>query len=287
MMQIPRDQTRAPIAIIRADHDWWRVRIRPVWDSRHLLWLFVRRDVTLKHVQTILGPVWALTQTAAMAAVFVLLFGKILQAPTDNHPPVLFYLTGISAWYYISQTFNTVSSSFHDNLTLFSKVFFPRIVVPFAIAISNLSTLALQALLIAGVSIWYAGSISPTGITRLLAIPVLVAAALIFSLGAGALLASITIRYRDLAHARPFLIQVWMFLTPVFYPLSAVSVDYRALMLALNPAAGIVEGARFVVLGSTSATAIGLLISVVSGTTIAWFGLALFQRAERTVIDIA
>lgn len=274
--------------IIQPNSRWLAVDWRGLLHYRDLIYLLMRRDFVSKYKQTILGPAWFVFQPLMTTAIFVVVFARTARIPTDGLPPILFYLSGLIVWSYFAQSFAAVSTSLTTNASLFNKVYFPRLVVPISIVLSNLLALAVQFgafVVIYG----YFKFLHPAGngLTvgpALLAVPLLLAQTVAVSLGLGLIAASLTARYRDLTHLSVFLIQAGMYLTPIIYPLSMLSARWQ-ILAALNPMAGIVEAFRWAVLGAGSPSLRLLAISVLVTLAALLAGILLFNRAERTFVD--
>ncbi len=273
---------------IEARTGWLRVDWRELWDYRDLLLVLVRRDFLAKYKQTVLGPLWFIIQPLLNTAVFTIVFNQVAGIETGGIPPVLFYLCALLPWGYFSQNVTTGALTFTANAQLFGKVYFPRLVVPISNVLSNLFAVLLQFavfLLFAG---WFAlrGSSVHFGPSMLLAIPLLLIAA-VLSLGLSLLISATTAKYRDLTHLTPVLIQLWMFATPVIYPLAKLTGgDGRWAWIAwMNPMAPVVEGFRYALVGKGTLDPAMLGVSALASVIILLLGVVAFGRAERTVTD--
>jgi lipopolysaccharide transport system permease protein len=253
-----------------------------------LLLLLVRRDFVARYQQTALGPAWAIVQPLVMTIVFTLVFGKFAGISTDGLPPILFYLCSLLIWNYHAQTLQLTAGTFTTNAELFGKVYFPRLIVPFSIALSNLIGFVIQAAMLA--LFWsYYKFFTPTGAyfgadARALLFPLLLLHAAAISVGSGLLLASCTAKYRDLQHVLPLVVQVWLYLTPVIYPLSKVPARWQW-AVALNPLAPLVEMTRYLLLGHGEVHTWQYIYSVGLSVFLLIAGVMIFQRTERTFID--
>lgn len=273
---------------IRPNQSWLRVDLRALWEFRDLLALLVRRDFVARYQQTALGPAWAILQPLIMTLVFTLVFAKFAGISTNGLPPILFYLCGLLAWNYHAQTFQLTAGTFTTNAELFGKVYFPRLIVPFAIVFSNLIAFAIEAAIFSLFWLYYK-FLTPAGASfgtdaRIFLAPLLLIQIAAASAGAGLIVASCTAKYRDLRHALPLLVQVWLYLTPVIYPLSKVPNRWQWAM-SLNPLAPLVELMRVFLLGRGAVESSQYLCSL--GVTALLFlaGVTIFQRTERTFID--
>lgn len=275
--------------IVERSTGWLQVHWRELWEYRDLLVLLVQRDFISRYKQTLLGPLWFLVQPVLTTLVFVIVFGRVAGIPTDGVPGPLFYLCGLLAWNYFSQNITTGGATFVNNAHLFSKVYFPRVLVPVSIVVANLVSFVLQAVPFAAFAAFYfltgkQGAATLSWNVLLLPLPLLQIAAL--SLGVSLWMAASTAKFRDLVHLTAFLTQIWMFVTPVIYPLSKVSEAWRWVVLA-NPMAVPVEAFRICLLGRGTLTAPEIALSLALTATLLISGVALFQRVERTVVDSA
>ncbi|HZZ57729.1 MAG TPA: ABC transporter permease [Opitutaceae bacterium] len=260
-----------------------------LYTYRDLLWVMVWRDIAARYKQTILGPLWFLLQPLLNTIVFTLIFGRVAHLSTSGLPGPLFYLCGQLLWGYFAATFNSTAMTLAINHQLFGKVYFPRLIVPLSGVISNLVALGIQLSLFVLFYLGYKlGPAAPTfGVTPwIVLLPLVIVQVGAFSLGVGLWLAALSARFRDLSMLTQFLIQLWMYATPVIYPLSAI--PHRWLpWVALNPMAVPVEYSRAMLLGSPSPSAGLLAISLGMTLAVLVSGLALFDRAEKTFVDVA
>ena len=275
-------------ATIRARQRWLHLPLREIADYRDLLFLLVRRDFVAKYKQTLLGPLWFIIQPLLTTLVFAIIFGNVAKIPTDGLPPVLFYLCGLLGWTYFAQTFNTTSTTFVTNAPLFGKVYFPRLIVPLSVTVSNLLAFALNLLIFCGFLAYFnfftaAGdSLHVTWNAFLL--PLLIVQLAATALGVGLWVSALTAKYRDLTHLSAFLIQLLMYATPVIYPLSQIPSNWQWLA-SLNPMTMIVENFRLMFLGQATASVALTLLSAGISFVLLFTGILLFQRTERTFID--
>ena len=275
--------------IVERSSGWLKVNWRELWDYRDLLVLFVQRDFISRYKQTVLGPLWFLLQPVLTTIVFAIVFGRVAGIPTDGIPGPLFYLCGLLAWNYFSQNITTGGATFVNNAHLFSKVYFPRIMVPVSVVAANLVSFALQLIPFAAFAAYYfltaqEGAARLSWSALLLPLPLLHIAAL--SLGVSLWMAASTAKYRDLVHLTAYLTQIWMFATPVIYPLSKVSAKWHWLVWT-NPMSAPVEAFRICLLGrgTLGTTEIALSLAITAALLVT--GIAMFQRVERTVVDSA
>ena len=275
--------------IVERSHGWLKVRWRELWDYRDLLLLLVQRDFISRYKQTLLGPLWFLLQPVLTTAVFAIVFGRFAGLPTDGIPGPLFYLCGLLAWNYFSQNITTGGATFVNNAHLFNKVYFPRILVPVSIVVANLVSFALQLVPFVLFAAFYflsgkQGAAVLSWAVLLLPLPLLQIAAL--SLGVSLWMAASTAKYRDLVHLTAYLTQIWMFATPIIYPLSKVSAAWRWVVWA-NPMSVPVEAFRLCLLGRGTLAPPEVALSLGLTAALLISGIAVFQRVERTVVDSA
>jgi lipopolysaccharide transport system permease protein len=278
----PRTET-----VIEPTSGWRFLNARELWAYRDLLWLMVWRDLASRYKQTVLGPLWFIVQPLVTTVVY-LVFNKVARIDLGTMPPTLFYLGGLLAWNYFAQTFQSTAVTLVNNAGLFGKVYFPRLIVPLSAVISNLLALAIQLATFAGFYLAFkttaaAGTFGLSWTVVLLPLLVLQVAA--FSLGVGLWIAALTAKFRDFSIVAAFMIQLWLYATPVIYPLAQVPEKWRGLM-ALNPMTMPVEGFRAALLGTAfpgaglCALSIGLTLAVVAT------GVLVFQRIEKNFVDV-
>lgn len=272
--------------IIQPKTNFFDLKLKEVWKYRDLLLLFVKRDFVAQYKQTILGPLWHFVQPIFTTIMFLLVFGKIANIPTDGIHPVLFYMSGITIWNYFSGCLTTTSNTFVANAGIFGKVYFPRLVIPLSVVMSNMVKFGIQFLLLLAVIIYYAFRGTPVSIGwSWLLIPVLVLMMAGMGLGLGIIISSLTTKYRDLGILITFAVQLLMYATPVAYPLSYLKHNSYAAWIQWNPLTPIVEAFRFALFGKGSMDAIGIVYSSGFIIVILFFGLLVFSKVERTFMD--
>jgi homopolymeric O-antigen transport system permease protein len=271
--------------IIRPRHPWFSLDLRELWQYRDLIWLFVRRDLVAQYKQTILGPIWFFLQPLFTTIVFTVVFGRIAKIPTDGIPDFLFYLSGTVCWSYFAVCLTETSDTFFRNAGIFGKVYFPRLVIPISIVISNLFKFLIQFLLFLCFLICFClkGAGAAPGLL-VFALPLMLLQMALLGLGCGMIISSMTTKYRDLSLLVTFGIQLWMYATPVVYPMSQIPEHYRSLF-ALNPMAALLEGFRLAFLGTGSFDASYVASSLTVTAILLFCGLCLFSRVERTFMD--
>ena len=271
--------------VIKPVHGWFNINFKEIVQYWGLILLFVRRDFVVFYKQTILGPLWYIIQPLFNTLVFTLIFGKVAKIPTDGVPPFIFYLSGTVVWGYFSVCLTQTGRTFVANAQVFGKVYFPRVTVPISIAITAVFQFIIQFMLFLGFFFyfWYVGTdIKPS--IYVFTLPLIVLHMAILSVGMGLIISAATAKYRDLTFAMSFLVQLWMYLTPVVYPLSEVPDKFKIFML-IKPMTAVVESFRGVFLGVSSLTLQGLLLSII--LTILFFigGIIVFSRVEKTFMD--
>jgi lipopolysaccharide transport system permease protein len=271
--------------IIKPKKNLLEIDFKQIWEFRDLLILFIRRDIVTKYKQTILGPLWFIIQPILTTLMYLLVFGRIANIPTDNVPPILFYLSGIVAWTYFSVCLNSTASTFITNAGIFGKVHFPRLVVPLSIVISNIIQFLIQlGLLLIVIGIYYFKGVSFTFTYNLFLLPFLILLMALLGLGFGIIISSLTTKYRDLSNLMGFGIQLWMYATPIIYPLSVIPDKYKIFILA-NPLTAIIITFKSALLGTQSVSYGYLIYSSVFTLVILFFGIIIFNRVERSFMD--
>lgn len=259
-----------------------------LWRYRDLCSLLIKRNITTQYKQTILGPLWYLVQPLLTTVMYMVVFGNIARIPTDGLPQPLFYLSGICLWQYFSDCLTQTSSTFVDNAALFGKVYFPRLVMPIAKVISNLLRFSIQLGLFLIVYAIYQIFIMPgqihTNIYALL-LPVLVLLLALLALGFGILFTSITTKYRDLQLLLGFAVSLWMYATPVIYPLSTVTNNTLRMLMQLNPLTSIVEAFKYGMLGAGSFSWGMIAYSACFAIVVLAIGIVVFNRVQRSFQD--
>ncbi len=271
--------------ILRPKKSLFEVNLAELWHYRDLIAMFVKRDFVSKFKQTILGPLWFIVQPLLTTLMFVVVFGNIAGIPTDGIPQVLFYMTGIVGWNYFSTCLNDTSQTFIKNASIFGKVYFPRLAMPISVVISNLVSFAIQFVFLLGFLIYFIakGSHVAPGIEILL-VPFLVLLIAGLGLGFGIIISSLTTKYRDLVHLVSFGVTLWMYATPIIYPLSEIPEKYKAYVMA-NPMTPIVETFKTALLGVGSVDYFGLLYSFGFMVVLLAIGILIFNKVERTFMD--
>jgi lipopolysaccharide transport system permease protein len=261
------------------------LKLYEIWDYRDLFVLFIKRDITITYKQTVLGPLWFFIQPLLTTLMFLLVFGRIAGIPTGEVPPVLFYMGGITIWNYFSECLRLTSDTFVKNAGLFGKVYFPRIITPLSIVSSNLVKFSIQFSLFLVVFFYYylTGNQIHPNIT-LFFLPFYVLILAVMALGFGLIISAMTTKYRDLTFLIQFGIQLWMYATPVIYPISQIPEKYRWIIMA-NPVSSIVEAFKYGFTGSGNFYLNGIIYSGLFSIFLFFIGLVIFNRIEKTFMD--
>jgi len=271
--------------VIRPWNPWFKFDLLGIWRYRDLIRLFVRRDFVALYKQTILGPIWFIIQPLFTTIVFTLVFGKIAKIPTEGVPDFLFFFSGNVVWGYFSGCLTSTSSTFTANAGLFGKVYFPRLTAPISSVISKIPQFAIQfGLFISFYLYYYAVNAAIVPNIWILIIPLLILQMAFLSLGIGILISSLTTKYRDLDFAIVFGIQLWMYATPIVYPLSQIPERFQK-YFSLNPMTAIVETFRYAFFGKSVITTIDMVISWFITLCILLAGMILFNRVEKVFMD--
>ena len=271
--------------IIEPQRGLLELRLGELWRYKDLVMLFVRRDFVSAYKQTILGPLWYLIQPVLTTLMFTVIFGQIASLPTDGLPQFLFYMSGTVIWAYFADCLNKTSNTFVQNSNLFGKVYFPRLVVPISILISNMITFLIQLALFVAFVLFFmlsGSAIQPN--VWIFFLPVLMLMMAGLGMGFGIIISSLTTKYRDLRFLVTFGVQLLMYATPVIYPVSSVPERFRPLILA-NPVTPIVETFRYAFLGAGTVDLGHLLYSFIFILVVVVLGIVIFNRVEQTFMD--
>ena len=272
--------------IIRPQQKLWSVDFKEIWRYRDLIALFVKRNIVIQYKQTILGPLWYIIQPVLTVIMNMVVFGGIAGMSTDGVPQILFYLAGNVCWFYFSDCLNQTSKTFTDNQAMFGKVYFPRMVVPISTVLSNLLRFGIQIGLFVVLYLYYfyAGtSVSPN--SYLLLFPVFIILLAGLGLGFGILVSSMTTKYRDLTILFTFIVQLWMYATPIVYPLSMVPEGKLRMLILANPMTPVIEAFKYATLvqGYFSWEALGYSFAFM--TVLLVVGIVVFNKVQRSFMD--
>lgn len=270
---------------ISPQNTWYDLNLSEIWKYRDLLRMYVKRDIVTFYKQTILGPLWFIIQPILTTILFVFVFGNLAGISTDGIPQPLFYLSGIILWNYFADCLIRNSKVFSDNQFVFSKVYFPRLIVPISVTISNLVRFLIQFCVFIIVFLWYYFSttqVNPNVYIFLLPLLILISAGL--SLGFGIVFTSLTNKYRDLAFLLQFGVQLWMYITPVIYPLNSVP-ESKQWIIALNPMTSVIESFKYGAIGTGVFSWYYLIYSFIFMLLILFAGIIIFNKIEKSFID--
>ncbi|MDD4489409.1 MAG: ABC transporter permease [Paludibacter sp.] len=271
--------------VIKPKNRLFEVDFKEIWQYRDLFSMFVKKDIITQYKQTILGPAWYFIQPALTTIMYMVVFGGIAKISTDGLPQPLFYLAGIVCWQYFSDCLNKTSATFTTNQHIFGKVYFPRMIVPLATVTSNLVRMGIQFLLFIAVYVYYLLSgvqVAPNIFILLLPLLVLMLAGL--SLGFGVIISSLTTKYRDLTILFTFIVQLWMYATPVIYPLSTMSTEKQWIM-AINPVTSIFETFKYGMMGVGTFCWGMLAYSFCFMVILLVIGIVVFNKVQRSFMD--
>jgi lipopolysaccharide transport system permease protein len=271
--------------VIQPKNKWYDLRLREILRYKDLLFLFVRRDFVALYKQTILGPIWFFVQPIITSLTFTVIFGNLAKISTDGLPQILFYMCGVTLWTYFSDTLTKTADTFTANANIFGKVYFPRMIVPLSVVVSNLIKLGVQFLLFAVTWIFYlitADNIHPNAAIFL--VPVLVIIMGFLGLSLGIIISSLTTKYRDLKFLVVFGVQLMMYASPIVYPLSIVPEKYKWIIVA-NPITSIIETFKYAFLGVGEFNWYYLGYSVSCTLVLFIIGLIIFHKVEKSFMD--
>ena len=272
--------------VIKPHEKLWHVDFKEIWRYRDLVTLFVKRNIIVQYKQTILGPLWFLIQPVLTVLMNMVVFGGIAKMSTDGIPQPLFYLAGNVCWFYFSDCLNQTSSTFTANAGMFGKVYFPRLVVPISTVMSNLLRFGIQlGLFIAMYLYFFANGADLQPNMHLLLLPVLVVMMAGLGLGFGILISSMTTKYRDLSVLFSFIVSLWMYATPIVYPMSMVPDERLRTVILLNPMTSIIEAFKFSVFGEGYFSWGALGYSFTFMCILLLFGIVIFNRVQRSFMD--
>jgi lipopolysaccharide transport system permease protein len=270
-----------PFLVIAPRRRWIEINPRELWNYRDLFFFLVWRDILVRYKQTLLGAAWAILQPAATMVVFTIFFGRLAKIPSDGVPYPLFSYAGLLIWNFFATSVTQASNSLVASSNLVTKIYFPRLIMPTASVLAALVDLAVACTLLLILFPYF--HYSPSW--NILALPLIVLIAAASAVGVGTLLAALNVKYRDFRYVVPFMLQFWMFASPVVYPASMLSEKWR-LLYALNPMTGAVEGFRWALLGGRACPLEIMCISAASALVIILVGLFYFQRTEEFFADL-
>ena len=274
-------ETTAPWTVIEPPRRWPSLGARELWANRELLYFLVGRDVKVRYKQTVLGVAWAILQPLATMLVFSLFFGRLAKVPSDGVPYPLFALSALVPWTFFANGLAQSANSVVLNQNLVTKVYFPRLAIPLASVLAGGLDLVLSFVLLLAYMLWY--RVTPS-IVWLAAVPYAVLA-LVTTLGVGTWLAALNVHYRDVRYAVPFIVQLWLFATPIAYPSSLLTEPWRT-VYAANPMVAVVDGFRWALLGTAPPSAASVVTSCAVALLLLVTGTLYFRRMERWFADV-
>jgi len=274
--------------LIKPNNSLFELNLTEIWSYKDLLFLFVRRDFVSVYKQTVLGPLWFIIQPIFTTLVFTVVFGQLASIPTDGLPQVLFYMCGITCWNYFAECVTKTSNTFVTNSAIFGKVYFPRLILPLSIIITNLLKFIIQFLLFLGILIFYlysGSNINPN--IYILTLPLLLFIMAALGLGFGIIISSLTTKYRDFQFLILFGIQLFMYATPIVYPLSLAKekLGTQSWIATANPMTSIIETMKFAFLGEGVFSWYNLAYSLIFSLFLLFLGVIVFNRVEKTFMD--
>ncbi len=272
--------------VITPRHKLWSVDFKEIWRYHDLIDLFVRRNIVVQYKQTILGPLWYIIQPILTVIMNMVVFGGIAKMSTDGMPQAIFYMAGNVCWFYFADCLNQTSSTFLANQSMFGKVYFPRLVVPIATVISNLLRFGIQIGLFVAIYLYFlfdGASICPNWAILLIPIFIIMIAGL--GLGFGILVSSMTTKYRDLTILFTFIVQLWMYATPIVYPISSVPEGTLRTFIMLNPMSSIIEAFKYATLGQGYFSWLAIGYSFAFMVVLLVVGVVVFNKVQRSFMD--
>jgi lipopolysaccharide transport system permease protein len=258
------------------------VDFRELWRYRELVFFLIWRDVKVRYKQTLLGAAWAILKPLFSMVVFTVIFGTLAHLPTDDVPPPLFYFTGLLPWIFFQDGITKASNSLVSGRNLITKVYFPRLAIPLSSVIAGLVDFALAFLVLIGMMVFY--NFRPTSAIWIL--PFFLLLVMLTSLGSGLWLAALNVAYRDIGYVTPFIVQAWLYASPVVYSATLIEGDFWQVIYGLNPMAGVVQGFRWAILGVGQPPSASLAASIAVALIILISGVMYFRRMEQTFADV-
>src|SRR5262245_42158826 len=266
---------------IRPSRGWISLKLTELWEYRELIYFLVWRDVKVRYNQTVLGVAWAIIQPVATMIIFSLFFGRLAKIPSDGVPYPIFNLVGLVPWTLFSNGLSHVSNSLVESSNLIKKVYFPRLAVPIGALLSGIVDFALTFVLLLIMMFHY--GLLPT--SNVLFFPLFILLTLVTCLGAGLWLSALNVQYRDVRYVVPFMIQLWLFATPIVYPSSLLAEPWRTIY-GINPMVGVIEGSRWALLGTKTGPGWMIIVSSFAAMSLLIRGAFYFRKTERTFADV-
>jgi lipopolysaccharide transport system permease protein len=270
-----------PTVVIQPRRGLFDLDLQAVWQYRELLYFLTWRDVKVRYKQTVIGAAWALIQPLMTMLVFTVIFGKFAKIPSDGLPYPVFAYTALLPWHFFSQAISRSGTSLVHSANLISKVYFPRLIVPVAAALGPLVDFSVTFIVLLGMMAWF--HITPTW--GVIVLPLFMLLALLTALAVCLFLSALNVKYRDVGHTIPFLVQFWMYASPVAYPVSLLPEEWR-LLYSLNPMVGVIEGFRWALMGKASPDLGAIAVSTMVVMILLFGGIIYFRQMERTFADV-
>jgi lipopolysaccharide transport system permease protein len=270
-----------PVMRITPPTRWWVLPFGELWDSRELVYFFVWRDIKIRYKQTAIGAAWAVLQPLLTMLIFSLFFGRLAHIPSEGLPYPIFYYSALLPWMYFAAALQNATNTIVENQRVITKVYFPRLALPLASVLSGLVDFGVSFVMFVVLMIYY--GIRPTA--AIIWFPAFILLAVLTALGVGLWLSALNALYRDVRYVLPFLVQFWLFASPVAYPASLVPQKWRWLY-GLNPMAGVIEGVRWSLTGHTSPPGRLIFVSTAAVLVLLVSGVAYFQMVETTIADV-
>ncbi len=279
--KFPNSMLEKTEIVIEPRSRWFVLGLREVWAYRELLYFLVWRDIKVRYKQTVLGVAWAVLQPVMTMVIFSFIFGSLANLPSDGIPYPIFTYTALLPWQLFSQSLSQSTSSLVTSKNLITKIYFPRLVIPVASPLSSLVDFFISLVVLVGLMIFYKIELTP----RIIYLPFMIAFAVLASLSVSLWLSSLNVRYRDIQHTIPFIIQFWQYATPIAYSISIIPEEWR-MLYGLNPMVGVVEGFRWALLGKTVDLGFPFYLSILIVVILFIGGLISFKKMEDTFADI-
>ena len=271
--------------IIKPKTNFLSLNLDDLWKYRDLTRMFIKRDFVTFYKQTILGPLWFIIQPLFTSAMYMLIFGRVAKISTDEIPQILFYMAGVINWTYFSECLTQTSNTFVTNANVFGKVYFPRLTVPVANIMTNMIRYFIQFSLFLGFYFFYIFKGAPVSPNWMIVLtPIILLYIAVLSMGYGLWISAITTKYRDLKFALPFVVHLWMYVTPIVYPLSLIPDKYKLLMI-LNPITPAIELFKKAYLGAGTINLYHAGLSIILTMIIVFTGIIIFNKTEKTFMD--
>ena len=271
-----------PTVLIRPSRGWSALNLRELWRYRELIFFLTWRDVMVRYKQTLLGAAWAILKPFLTMVIFYLIFDRLANVPTDGYPGPIFYFAALLPWVLIQDGVTKAGNSLVTGANLITKVYFPRLAIPLASVVSGSVDFGLSFIVMLAMMAFYRTEFA----LRLLAVPLFMLMALVTALGVGLWLSAMNVTYRDVGHVTPFMVQAWMYASPVVYSANLITDPLLRTLYGLNPAVGVIQGFRWAILGGMEFPGVLVLESILVSIVLLWGGAMYFRRMERSFADV-